>query len=117
MSDSDFGNELLAQRFLGYTAYINFSNFFYDIWNALFNSGVLGVGSIDPIVGTFFDDPTPEATWEQILGLFTPLISILSTVLGPLGGIATAMGGVVNEAIGSGTIADLKPVIDQRYSE
>ncbi|MCJ1272566.1 hypothetical protein MMC21_000352 [Puttea exsequens] len=117
VSDSDFGNELLAQRFLGYTAYINFSNFFYDIWNALFNSGVLGVGSIDPIVGTFFDDPTPEATWEQILGLFTPLISILSTVLGPLGGIATAMGGVVNEAIGSGTIADLKPVIDQRYSE
>ena len=117
MRGSDFGNDLLAQRFLAYTAYINFSNFFYSMWDSLFNAAVLGIGSIDDITVKFFTDPTPQATWEQILGLLTPLLTIVSTVLGPLGSAVTALGGVVGETIAAGNIADLAPVIDQRFSE
>ena len=71
--DDGFGNNLLAQRFLAYTAYINFRNFFYSMWNALSNAANLGTGSIDDITTKLFTDLTPQATWEQILGLLTPL--------------------------------------------
>lgn len=87
------------------------------MWDSLFNAATLGIGSIDDITTKFFTDPTPQATWEQMLGLLTPLLSIVSTVLGPFGGIVTAIGGVVGEAIAAGNIADLAPVIDQRFSE
>ncbi|KAK0515841.1 hypothetical protein JMJ35_001875 [Cladonia borealis] len=119
--NNGFGNLLLAQRFLAYTAYINFSNFFYEMWNALFNAATLGIGSIDDITITFFTDPTPAATFEQILGLLTPLLTILSVALSPFtaGGslLITAMGGVVGETIAGGNVANLAPVIDQRFSE
>ena len=119
--DNGFGNVLLAQRFLAYTAYINFSNFFYSMWNALFNAAELGIGSIDDITVKFFTDPKPQATWEQILGLLTPIITILASALSPFtaegGLLLTAMGAVVGETIAGGTIADLAPVIDQRFSE
>ncbi|KAL2053808.1 hypothetical protein ABVK25_005737 [Lepraria finkii] len=39
--DDGFRNNLLAKRVLAYTAYINFSNFFYSIWNAPFNAATL----------------------------------------------------------------------------
>jgi hypothetical protein len=117
VSASDFGNNLLAQRFLAYTAYINFSNFFHSMWDSLFNAATLGIGSIDDITTKFFTDPKPKATWQQILGLLTPLLSTLSTVLGPLGSAVTALGGVVSETIAAGNIADLAPVLDHRFSE
>lgn len=91
------------------------------MWNALFNAATLGVGSIDDITTTFFTDPTPDATFEQILGLLTPLLTILSAALSPLISagslLVTAMGGVVGETIGGGNVAALAPVIDQRFSE
>ena len=91
------------------------------MWNALFNAATLGIGSIDDITTTFFTNPTPAATWEQMLGLLTPLITILSAALTPFTGagalLLTAMGGVVGETIAGGTIANLAPVVDQRFSE
>ena len=91
------------------------------MWNALFNAATLGIGSIDDITTTFFTDPTPAATFEQILGVLTPLLTILSAALSPFtaGGslLITAMGGVVGETIAGGNVANLVPVIDQRFSE
>ena len=91
------------------------------MWNALFNAATLGIGSIDDITTTFFTNPTPAATWEQMLGLLTPLITILAAALTPFIGagalLLTAMGGVVGETIAGGTIANLAPVVDQRFSE
>ena len=91
------------------------------MWNALFNAATLGVGSIDDITTVFFTDPTPDATWEQMLGLLTPLLTILASAIAPfLAGtslLVTALGAVVGETIAGGNIADLAPVIDQRFSE
>lgn len=91
------------------------------MWNALFNAATLGVGSIDDITTVFFTDPTPAATWEQMLGLLTPLLTILSAALSPFLAtgalLVTAMGAVVGETIAGGNIANLAPVIDQRFSE
>lgn len=91
------------------------------MWNSLFNAATLGVGSIDDITTTFFTDPTPEATWEQMLGLLTPLITILASAMSPFLAsgalIVTAMGAVVGETIAGGNVANLAPVIDQRFSE
>lgn len=91
------------------------------MWNSLFNAATLGIGSIDDITTTFFTDPVPEATWEQMLGLLTPLITILSSALSPFLAsgalIVTAMGAVVGETIAGGNVANLAPVIDQRFSE
>jgi len=87
------------------------------MWNSLFNAATLGIGSIDNITTKFFTDPKPQATWEQILGLLTPVLSILSTVLGPLASAVSVLGGVVSETIAAGDIANLAPVIDQRFSE
>ena len=91
------------------------------MWNSLFNAATLGIGSIDDITTVFFTDPAPNATWEQMLGLLTPLLTILSTALSPFltagALLVTAMGAVVGETIAAGNIANLAPVIDQRFSE
>ena len=91
------------------------------MWNALFDAATLGAGSIDDITTTFFTNPTPDATWEQMLGLLTPLLTILAAALTPFIGagalLVTAMGGVVGETIAGGTVANLAPVTDQRFSE
>jgi len=87
------------------------------MWDSLFNAATLGIGSIDDITTKFFTGPKPKVTWQQVLGLLTPLLSILSMVLGPLGSAVTALGGVVSETIAAGNIADLAPVLDHRFSE
>ena len=73
------------------------------------------------IVSTFYTDPTPDATWEQIMGLCTPFLGIFSSITGPVSGVGGAAlgvaGGIAGAVTAGGTLADLAPVINKRFSE
>lgn len=91
------------------------------MWNALFNAATLGIGSIDDITTTFFTNPTPDATWQQMLGLLTPLLTVAAVAITPVLAdtalVVIGMGAVVGETIAGGNIANISPVMDARFSE
>lgn len=83
VKDDTSGSIVSVQRYLAWNAVANLNNYLYALYEALFNAGTLN-GLLDgKIVTTFFTNPSPDATWMQILNTFTPLITIFSAMLGP----------------------------------
>ncbi|KAL6721375.1 hypothetical protein ACLMJK_000478 [Lecanora helva] len=121
VKDDTSGSVVSVQRYLAYNAVANFNNYLYTLYDALFDAGTLNGLLDDKIVTTYFTNPSPDATWEQILGIFTPLIGMFGAMLGPFSGGASAVvssiGGIVG-AIGAGGIASsIPPVADKRFDE
>ena len=71
---------------------VNFKNYLYSIYEALFKSADVAALISPDIVKTIYVDPVPAATWKQIIGAVARLLGILGASLGPLGeaGAATA---------------------------
>ena len=121
VKDSDDGLLLSVQRFVAYQTIVNFNNYLWSIQQAVYEaSEITGLMSAD-IVKDFYTDPTPDATWEQIVGLLTPFLSVLSSALGPISGEASAAFGVVSgllgEATAGGTVAQLTAVSEASFNE
>ena len=111
----------MIQRYLTYTSLVNFNNYLYAIYNALFDSGTVGIAGTGQLVDTFFTNPNPPATWEQILGAITPLLGMFSAGLGGIGagaasGLVGVVGGIMGTVAGVGT-TQTKPVTDKRFTE
>ena len=83
VKDDTSGSVVSVQRYLAWNAVVNFNNYLYTLYEALFDAGTLNGLLDDKIVTTFFTNPAPDATWEQILGVVTPLLSIFGAMLGP----------------------------------
>lgn len=121
VADASTGKPIVLQRYLAYTSLVNFNNYLYAIYDALFDSGTIGVAGTGELVGTFFTNPDPPATWEQILGAITPLLGMFSAGLGGIGATAASsitgvIGGIMGEVAGAGT-TQTTPVVDKRFSE
>ena len=59
-----------------------------------------------------------DVTWQQIVGVTAPLLTLISTVVKPLtAGVAIGLGALMNEAAGIGNLVEIAPVLDARYSE
>ena len=118
VKDSTIGSVLTIQRYLAYTAVVNLNNYLNSIYSALLDSSTISSLMTGDIVSTFYTDPTPDATWEQIMGLFTPFLGIFSAITGPIGGGALGVaGGIASAVTAGGTLKDLAPVVDKRFSE
>lgn len=121
VKDYTIGSVLTIQRYLAYTAVVNLNNYLNSIYSALLDSGTISSLMAGDIVSTFYTDPTPDATWEQIMGLFTPFLGIFSAITGPIsavGGAALGVaGGIAGEVAAVGTLMDLAPVVDKRFNE
>ncbi|KAG8525655.1 uncharacterized protein KY384_000415 [Bacidia gigantensis] len=118
--DYNTGSEVSIQRFLGYQSVVNLNNYFYSVYDALFNTGTIGSLTSGNIVTTFFTNPTPDATWMQILGIFGPMLGMLSGMLAPFMIPSAALGiasGIVGIVGAIGTISNLQPVVDKRFDE
>ena len=83
VKDDTSGSVVAVQRYLAYNAVANFNNYLYTLYDALFNAGTLNGLLDDKIVTTYFTNPAPDASWEQIVGIFTPLIGVFGAMLGP----------------------------------
>ncbi len=62
---------------------VNFNNYLYQLYEALFNAGTLNGLLDDKIVTTYFTNPSPDASWAQVLSTFAPLLAIFGAMLGP----------------------------------
>ena len=121
VKDYTIGSVLTIQRYLAYTAVVNLNNYLNSITSALLDSGTISGLLAGNIVSTFYTNPTPDATWEQVMGLFTPFLGMFSAMLGPfsvIGGTALGVaGGIAGAVTAGGTLGDLAPVVDKRFSE
>ena len=128
VKDSASGSELSVQRFLAYTAVVNFNNYLNSITTALLDSGTISSLLDANLVTTFFTNKAPDASWEQIMAIFTPFLSIIGSAvgsfLGPLGQAAKDAGEAfkvlaqVGSSVTAGNVAgSLQPVVDKRFTE
>ena len=121
VKDYTIGSVLTIQRYLAYTAVVNLNNYLNSIYSALLDSGTISSLMAGDIVSTFYTDPTPDATWEQIMGLFTPFLGIFSAITGPISTVSGAAlgvaGGIAGAVTAGGTLEDLAPVVDKRFTE
>ena len=121
VKDYNTGTQVSIQRFLGYQAVVNCNNYLNSVYTAVLDSGTVSSLIDGNIVTTFFTNPTPPATWMQIMGILTPLLGIFSAMLGPFSGIGSAAlgvaGGIASEVSGAGTLGALAPVVDKRFDE
>ena len=121
VKDYTTGSVLTVQRYLAYTAVVNLNNYLNSIYSALLNSGTISSLTAGDIVSTFYTNPTPDATWEQIMGAFTPFLGLFSAIVGPIstvGGAALGVaGGIAGAVTAGGTLVDLAPVVDKRFNE
>lgn len=128
VKDGNSGDQISVQRYLAYQSVVNFNNFLNGITRALLDAGTISSLLDANIVDVFFTNKAPDATWGQIMAIFTPFLSIIGSFLGPLGGFASAaiknVGEVfkVGAQIGSSltasqAVANIKPVVDKRFSE
>lgn len=83
VKDATSGSIESVQRYLAWNAVANLNNYLYSLYEALFDAGTLSGLLNGKIVTTFFTNPTPDATWFQILNVFTPLLGVFSAMLGP----------------------------------
>ena len=83
VKDHTSGSVESIQRYLAWNVVVNFNNYLYELYEALFNAGTLNGLLDDKIVTTYFTNPSPDATWAQVMGTFSPLIAIFSSMLGP----------------------------------
>ncbi|KAL6718665.1 hypothetical protein ACLMJK_002899 [Lecanora helva] len=121
VKDYNDGTVLSVQRFIAYQAVVNFNNYLHSLYEALHDAAaVTGLMSAD-IVNTFFVNPKPDATWQQVIGVAAPIVGFMSAALGPvLAAASTAAGiasGLTGTAGGAGVIAGLSPVADKRFDE
>lgn len=128
VKDGNSGKELSVQRYLAYQSVVNYNNFLNGLTTALLDAGTIASLLDANLVNVFFTNKAPDATWGQILAIFTPFLSIIGSFLGPLGGFASAAMKDVGELfkvgaqIGSSltasqTVANIKAVVDKRFSE
>ena len=121
VKDSTTGSILTIQRYLAYTAVVNLNNYLNSITSALLDSGTITGLVASDIVTTFYTNPSPDATWEQIMGAFTPLLGIFSAMLGPFSGIGSAAlgvaSGIASAVTANGALEDIGPVVDKRFDE
>ena len=121
VKDYNTGSLQTVQRFLAYQTIVNFNNFLYSMNEALNKAGdISGLMSAD-IVTTFFTNPTPDVTWEQIVGAITPFLGLMATALGPLStATSTALNtasGLLSGGSGGGIIDQLSATVDARFDE
>ena len=121
VKDYNTGTILSVQRFLAYQTVVNFNNYLHNLYEALYKaSEISGLISSD-IVSTFYTNPSPDATWQQVLGLITPFLGFMSAALGPIAGeVSAAIGAassLLSEASGTGTVAQLAAVTEASFSE
>ena len=121
IADASTGKPIVIQRYLTYASLVNFNNYLYAIYDALFDSATIGIAGTGELVNTFFTNPDPPATWEQILGAITPLLGMFSAGLGGVGASAASaltgvVGGIIGEVAGAGT-TNTQPVADKRFTE
>lgn len=120
VKDYNSGTEVSVQRFLGYQSAVNLNNYFNSIYTAIFDSGTIASLLDAKIVTTFYTNPKPPATWDKIMGLFTPLLGMVSAMLGPFSAIGSAVAGVAGGIVGSvvaGAGTNVAPVADKRFDE
>ena len=121
VKDYNAGDEIAVQRFLGYQAIVNVNNYMNAIMVAVMDAGTINSLMDGKLVATFFTNPTPSASWEQVTNSLTPLLGMLSSLLGQfvpglspiLTGISSLLGKVTSDAL----LMELKPVVDKRFSE
>ena len=121
VKDYNSGDEVAVQRFLGYQAIVNVNNYMNAIMVAVMDAGTINSLMDGKLVATFFTNPNPTASWEQVTNSLTPLLGMLSSLLGQfvpmlspiLGGISSLLGKVTSDAL----LMELKPVVDKRFSE
>lgn len=121
VKDYNKGSELSVQRFLGYQAIVNVNNYMNAIMVAVMDAGTINSLMNGKLVTTFFTNPAPIASWEQITGSLTPILGMLSSLLGQFlpmispifGGISSLLSKVTSDALLSG----LAPVVDKRFTE
>ena len=100
---------------------MNFNNYLYATYEALHNSAIVGTASTGQLVDTFYTNPDPPATWEQMLGTITPLLAIFSAGLSGIGALATStlvavVGGVIETAEGDG-VTETQLVVERLFTE
>ncbi|KAF6222022.1 hypothetical protein HO133_001990 [Letharia lupina] len=121
VKDWDNGSDLTVQRFLAYTAMVNLNNYLYNIYFSLLDSGTIGGLVSGNIVTVFFTNPSPSATWIQIMGTVTPLLGLGSAILGPLSAaispVLGALSAIFSFITAFATANSIGPVVDQRFSE
>ena len=121
VKDSASGSEVSVQRFLAYTSIVNFNNYLNSIMTALLDSGTIASLIDGNIVTTFFTNKAPDASWMQIMNMFTPFLSIFGSFLGPLSsaaGEAFKVAAQVGASVSAGSVAtSIPPVVDKRFSE
>ena len=121
VKDYNTGTLVSIQRFLGYQAVVNCNNYLNSVYEGVLDSGTISSLIDANIVTTFYTNPTPDATWMQIMGIFTPLLGMFSAMLGPFSSIGSAAlgvaGGIAGAVAGAATAASIQPVVDKRFDE
>ena len=128
VKDSAIGSELSVQRYLAYQSVVNFNNYLNSIMTALLDSGTVASLTDANLIQNYFTNKAPDATWSQILAIFTPLLSIVGSLLGSFGiwttqamrsfgetfKVATQVGSSITA---SNAVASIRPIMDKRFSE
>ena len=121
LKDYDSGTGLSVQRFLGYTAIINLNNFMNAIMTAVMDAGTINSLMDGKLVTTFFTNPTPIASWEQVTNSMTPLLGMLGPLLGlfvpQLSAIFSGVSSLISKITSDALLATLQPVVDKRFTE
>ena len=121
IADASTGKPIVIQRYLAYSSLVNFNNYLYAVYDALFDSASIGIAGTGQLVDTFFTNPDPPVSWEQILSVLSPLLGMFSAGLGGVGasvasGVTGVIGGIFGVVANIGN-AQAKPVADKRFTE
>lgn len=121
IADASTGANIVIQRYLTYTSLVNFNNYLNAIYEALFDSGTIGIAGTGELVKTFFTNPDPPVTWQQILSVLGPLLGIFSAAAGGISAtVSGAVSGIISGVVGVAVNAantETKPVADKRFDE
>lgn len=121
IADASTGANIVIQRYLTYTSLVNFNNYLNAMYEALFDSGTIGIAGTGELVKTFFTNPDPPVTWQQILSVLGPLLGIFSAAAGGISAtVSSAVSGIVSGVVGVAVNAantETKPVADKRFDE
>ena len=121
VNDAGTGANIVVQRYEAYFALINFSNYFNDLYNTLFNAGTIGLGDTSTIVSTFFTISKPDVIRNEIVGLVPSFLGIAGAGFGAVKSVAgSTASGVISGILGSAAsvqAANAGPVVDERFTE
>ncbi|KAI9716532.1 MAG: hypothetical protein M1812_005263 [Candelaria pacifica] len=116
------GSKESIQRYLANQAVVNYNNYLWSCYDTLFHAGTLLSLNSPGIVTTFFSNPTPDASWQQIVGGISALLGVASSLLGPasvpFAGLGFgALSSIVGIALGQAAVSSIAPIVDARFSE